>query len=84
MGDRQHGQFRSSGSIVTCTRGRSGKRSAVRPALFRPRCGSRLVLPVVDRFAGRDSLLDVLQRQGKLIRIELLGLSAELHPLKLA
>ena len=34
--------------------------------------------------AGRDHLFDVLQRQGELVRIELLGSAAELHSLKLA
>ena len=61
-----------------------GQRAAVRPALFSPRRRGGLVLLVVGRLAGRDRLLDVLQRQSELVRIELLGLAAELHSLKLA
>ena len=62
----------------------SGQRAAARPALLHPRGGSGLVLLVVGRLAGRDHLFDVLQRQGELVRIELLGSAAELHSLKLA
>jgi len=38
----------------------------------------------VRRFAGRDRLLDILQRQSERVRIELLGLAPELHSLELA
>ena len=62
----------------------SRKRAAIRPATGGARLGCRLVLLVIRGFAGRDRLLDVLQRQRELIRIELLGSAAELHPLKLA
>ncbi len=62
----------------------SGQRAAARPALLHPRGGSGLVLLVVGRLAGRDHLFDVLQRQGELARIELLGLAPELHSLELA
>ena len=61
-----------------------GQRAAVRPALLGPRRGGGLVLLVVGRLAGRDRLLDVLQRQSELVRIELLGFAAELHALQLA
>ena len=60
------------------------QRAAVRPALFGPRRRGGLVLLVVSRLAGGDHLFDVLQRQGELVRIELLGSAAELHSLKLA
>jgi hypothetical protein len=60
----------------------SGERAAVRPALLGPSSRGFLV-PLVVRFAGRDRLFDILQRQGELVRIELLGFAAELHPLKL-
>ena len=60
------------------------QRAAVRPALFGPRRRGGLVLLVVSRLAGGDRLLDVLQRQGELARIELLGLAPELHSLELA
>jgi hypothetical protein len=61
----------------------SRQRAAVRAALLDPRRGGRLVLLVVGGFVGRDGLLDVLQRQGELVWIKLLRLSAELHPLQL-
>ena len=84
MGERQHGQFLSSGSIVTCTRGRwagSAPRLARRfSARARARC---LVLLVVGGLARGDGLLDILERQGELVRIELLGPTAELHALQL-
>jgi hypothetical protein len=58
--------------------------AAVRPALLGPSNSGFLVPPVVRRFAGRDRLLDILQRQSELVRIELLGLAPELHSLELA
>jgi hypothetical protein len=62
----------------------SGQRAAARPALLGPsRCGC-LVPIVVCRFAGRFRLLDILQRQGERVWIELLGSAAELHSLKVA
>jgi len=60
-----------------------GKRAAVRAALLGPSRGGRFALLVGDGFSGRDGLLDVLQRQGELVKIKLLGFSAELHPLQL-
>ena len=60
------------------------QRAAIRPALFGPRRRGGLVLLVVGRLAGGDRLLDVLQRQSELARIELLGLAPELHSLELA
>ena len=60
------------------------QRAAVPPALFGPRRRGALVLLVVGRLAGGDRLLDVLQRQSELARIELLGLAPELHSLELA
>src|SRR5271166_5743714 len=77
MGDRQHGQVLSSGSIVTWTRG------AVGPALFRTGASVPLVLLVVGGLARGDGLLDILERQGELVRVELLGPTAELHALQL-
>ena len=59
------------------------ERAADRPALCSPRHGGCPVPLVIRGFAGRDRLLDVLQRQGELVRIEFLGFAAELHPLKL-
>ena len=60
-----------------------GQRAAVRPALLGPRRRGGFVLLFDGRLGGRDRLLDVLQRQSELVRIKLLGLAAELHPLKL-
>ena len=45
--------------------------------------GGRLILFVVSGLAGRDGLLDILERQRELVRIELLGTATELHPLQL-
>ena len=59
------------------------ERAAVRPALLGPSSRGCPVPLVIRGFAGRDRLLDVLQRLGELVRIELLGFAAELHPLKL-
>jgi hypothetical protein len=58
----------------------SGQRATGRPALRDSRHGGRAVPPVIRGFTGRDRLLDVFQRQGELVRIELLGFSAKLHP----
>ena len=57
------------------------ERAADRPAPCSPRHGGCPVPLVIRGFAGRDRLLDVLQRQGELVRIEFLGFAAELHPL---
>ena len=62
----------------------SGQRAPARPALLGPSSRGFLVPLVVRRFAGRDRLFDVLQHQGELVRIELLGFAPELHSLKLA
>jgi hypothetical protein len=58
--------------------------TAVRPALLGPSNRGFLVPLGVRRFAGRDRLLDILQRQSERVRIELLGLAPELHSLELA
>jgi hypothetical protein len=60
-----------------------GKRAAVGPALFRAGASVPLVLLVVGRLARGDGLLDILERQGELVRVELLGPMAELHALQL-
>jgi hypothetical protein len=45
--------------------------------------GGRRVLLVVGGFGRRDGLLDILERQSELVRIELLRTSAKLHALQL-
>ncbi len=60
-----------------------GKRAAIGPALFCAGASAPLVLLVVGRLARGDRLLDILERQGELVRIELLGPTAELHALQL-
>ena len=60
-----------------------GKRAAIGAALFGASASRRLILFVVVGLAGRDGLLDILKRQGELVRIELLGTAAELHALQL-
>jgi len=60
-----------------------GKRAALGPALFRAGASALLVVLVVGGLAGGDGLLDILERQGELIRIKLLGPAAELHALQL-
>ena len=60
------------------------QRAAARSALFGPRRSGCLIRLVVGSVAGRNRLLDVFQRQGELVRIELLGLAPELHSLELA
>ena len=84
MGDRQHGQLLSSGSIVTCTRGRWAGSAPRLARRFSARArAALLVLLVVGGLARGDGLLDILERQGELVRIELLGTAAELHALQL-
>ena len=83
MGERQHGQLLSSGSIVTCTRGRwAGRRRAWRGAFPHGRERGPVLL-VGGGLARGDRLLDILERQGELVWIELLGPAAELHALQL-
>jgi hypothetical protein len=56
-----------------------GKCAALNAAFIGSDAGRRLILSVGDGFAGRNGLLDVLQRQGELIRIELLGTGTKVH-----
>ena len=75
----------SSGSIVTCTRGRwAGKRATIDTALVGARTRGRLVLLVVVGLVGRNRLLDVLERQTQLLGVELLRMAAKLRTLQLA
>ena len=60
-----------------------GKRAAIGAALCGAGASFRLILLVVDGLARGDGLLDILERQGDLVRIELLGTAAELHALQL-
>ena len=60
-----------------------GKRAALGPALFRAGASALLILLVVGGLARGDGLLDILERQGELVRIELLRPTAELHALQL-
>ena len=60
-----------------------GKRATIGAALSGAGASVRLILLVVVGFAGGDGLLDILKRQGKLVRIELLGAAAKLYALQL-
>jgi len=60
-----------------------GKGAAVGPALFRAGASTRLILLVVGGLARGDRLLDILEPQGELVRVELLATAAELHALQL-
>ena len=60
-----------------------GKRVAPGPAPFRTSASALLVLPVVGGLVRGDCLLDILERQAELVRVELLGPAAELHALQL-
>lgn len=60
-----------------------GKRTAIGPALVGAYLGGRRVLLVVGGFGRRDGLLDILERQSELVRIELLRTPAKLHALQL-
>ena len=60
-----------------------GQRAAVGAALFRAGASALLVLLVVGGLARGDRLLDILERQGELVRVEFLGPTAELHALQL-
>ena len=61
-----------------------GKRAAPGAALLRAGAGALLVPPVVGGLVRGDGLLDILERQGELVRVELLGAAAELRTLQLA
>ena len=61
-----------------------GKRAAMGATLLGASASVRLILLVVGGLARGDGLLDILKRQGELIRIELLGPAAELHALQFA
>ena len=60
-----------------------GKRAALGAALFGASASALLILLVVGGFDRGDGLLDILERQGELVRVELLGPPAELHALQL-
>ena len=60
-----------------------GKRVALGPAPFRTSASALLVLLVVGGLVRGDGLLDILERQGELVRVELLRPAAELHALQL-
>jgi hypothetical protein len=60
-----------------------GKRATIGAALSGAGASVRLILLVVGGFASGDGLLDILKRQGELVRIELLGAAAKLHALQL-
>jgi hypothetical protein len=60
-----------------------GKRAAVGPTLLRAGASALLILLVVGGLACGDGLLDILERQGELVRVQLLGAAAELHALQL-
>ena len=60
-----------------------GKRAAPGAALFRASASALLILLVVGGLDRGDGLLDILERQGELVRVELLGPTAELHALQL-
>ena len=74
----------SSGSIVTSTRGRWAGSAPRLARRFSPRAraADRVLLVVVGLVAG-NGLLDVLERQKQLLRIELLRTPAELRALQL-
>jgi hypothetical protein len=79
MGEQQHGQFVSSGSIVTSTRGKWAGRATL--LALRP-CSRRMFF-VVSGFVRGNGLLDVLQGQQQLFGIELLRTPAEVGTLQL-
>ena len=60
-----------------------GKRAAIDAPLLGTGACSRRVSLVVIGFGGRDGLLDILERQSELVRIELLRTPAKLHTLQL-
>ena len=78
------GQDVSSGSIVTCTRGRwAGRAPRLARRFSAASASALLILLVVGGLDRGDGLLDILERQGELVRVELLGPTAELHALQL-
>jgi len=60
-----------------------GKRAALGPSLFRAGASALFILLVVGGLARCDGLLDILERQSELVRVELLRPTAELHALQL-
>jgi hypothetical protein len=61
----------------------AGKRAAIGAALLGALARPRRVLLVVVGFGRRNGLLDILERQIELIRVELLRAPAKLRPLQL-
>lgn len=59
------------------------KRAAVGAALIGASATRHLIPFIIVGFVGRDGLLDILKREGELVRIELLGTLTKLHALQL-
>ena len=89
LADHMHGRVAARAGLVLGldrhmhARQMGGKGAALGAALFRAGASMFLVLPVVGGLARGDGLLDILERQGELVRVEFLGPTAELHALQL-